>query len=72
MTTSERGVMLWLFYEIMGSRGKRVVCVSHYDFVSKVFDGMGDCVRCQISRKMGVAGNNVKRKMISITFCDMN
>lgn len=33
----------------MRSRGKRVVCVSHYDIVSEVFDGYEGGVCYQIS-----------------------
>lgn len=61
-----------LFYEIMRSRGKRVVCVSHYDFVSEVFDGLGDGACCQILRKIGLQATLSWRKMIPITFCDRN
>lgn len=51
-----------LFYEIMRSRGKRVVCVSHYDIVSEVFDSRRDGVCCQILRKIGLLATLSKEK----------
>lgn len=62
----------WLFYEIMRSRGKRVVCVSYYDIVSEVFDAPGRCCSLPNIKKNRVADHSVKRKMIPLTFCDRN